>query len=165
MKHKNLMQLLSEGDYNAFVKFTHSSGIYAVSETDEADFYRDAPKDWAMTLINARMPSFEGEQSLVKFQDSEVVSLANSRWGLYPKTILWAFTDGINDDIEKIFPLLKDKPATEVEIAMLKRGDFDLFDKWLEKFGDLEEDSERELHESCELWAMKNHYIDIELSK
>ena len=48
------------------------------------------------------------------------------KWNLYPSSLIWAFAEAPIDVAQKVLDVLRYKPATEVEVAMLKRADLEL---------------------------------------
>ena len=165
MKNLKLLDILAEGDYAKLMQFAHSSAIHDINDNDAATFYREAPDEWKKTLLNACEPGFEAEKAIVAYGNDALVHLLRVRHGLYPKTILWAFKDADTESAERVLSCLKHKPSEEVEIAMLKRGELELFKAWVIKFGDLEDDSEKMLCEDIKLATLKSWYIDRQIQK
>jgi len=165
MMYKNLNEYVAEGDYSGFMAFIQSSKISNISAEDEYDFYTNAPAQWAEMLISVQAPSRRGEKAIIKYQNKEVLSLVVSLWKFYPRTILWAFREGTAEEAEKVLYALNDKPSSEAEVAMLRRGELELFKLWLEKFGELEDEAEKLINEDPNLASIKSHYIDWELSR
>jgi len=165
MSNLTLLGILAEGDYAKLMQFAHSSAIHDINDDDAATFYREAPDEWKKTLLNICPPGVEAEKAIVTYGDEALVHLLRVRHGLYPKTILWAFKEGDTESAEKVLSCLKHKPSEEVEAAMLRRGELELFKAWLIKFGDLEDDSEKLLCEEVGLASLKSYYIDRQIQK
>lgn len=164
MRTRTLMEYLAEGDYSAFLRFVHSSRVFSVTDVDQENFYVEAPQQWAMTLVNSLAPSPSVEKAIVKYQDEEVLSLLAIKWKLYPKTIRWAFEEGTSDEAEKMLSVIKEK-SSDIEIAMLKRAELELFKQWLTKFGELDDEAEKLINEDISMSALKSYYIDWEISR
>lgn len=157
---KTLNEYLAEGDYSAFARFLQTSQIHQISGDDEYDFFVNAPEHWAEALVSAVAPSRRAEKAIVKYQPQGVLDLLVSLWKPYPRTILWAFKEGSPEDALKVVNALRDKPAEEAEVALVKRGELELFKLWIEKFGELDEEAEKLLNEDPQLTALKSYYID-----
>lgn len=165
MKKLTLLGILAENDYAKLIKFAHSSAVHSISDDDAATFYRDAPDNWKQTLLNACAPGLEAEKVIVSYGDGSLVNLLCIRHGIYPQTVLWAFKHGDAQTAERVLSCLKHKPDEKAEVAMAKRGELELFKLWLDKFGDLEDDTEKLLCEDPTLSTLKSYYIDRQISK
>ena len=164
MRTKTLMEYLVQDDYSAFLRFVHSDKVLSATDADQEDFYSRAPHNWAMTLVNSLAPSPSVEKAIVKYQETDVVSLLAIKWKLYPKTIRWAFEEGTTEEAEKVLAVIKEK-TPELEVAMLKRAELELFKEWLDKFGELEDEAEKLINDDISLTTLKSYYIDWELSR
>ncbi len=159
-KMKTLCEYLAEGDYSAFLRFVHSNNVLGVTEADECEFYRNATKCWAKTLLNWHAPSQCVERVIVTYQPEDLLSFLDIKWHLYPQTLLWAFNEAPTDVAEKVLNVLQRKPDRDVEMAMLKRGELELFKTWLDKFHSLDEESEALINDDVNLSSLKSYYID-----
>ncbi len=164
-KSKTLCEYLTEGDYASFLRFVHSSSVLAIDETDECDFYRDAPERWAKTLLNSHAPSPAVERVIMLYHSSEMISFTNIKWIFYPSSMTWAFSEAPIDVAEKVLDALHYKPNSEIEVAMLKRADLELLKAWLDKFHYLDEDAEALINEDPNLSGLKSYYIDRAIAR
>lgn len=164
-KSKTLCEYLTEGDYASFLRFIHSSHVLAIEETDECDFYRNATKRWAKTLLNSHAPSPAVERVIMLYHSSEMISFTAIKWNLYPSSLIWAFAEAPIDVAQKVLDALRYKPATEVEVAMLKRADLELLKAWLDKFNTLDEESEALINDDQNLSSLKSYYIDRAIAR
>ena len=165
MANKTLMEYLAESDYSALLRFVHSTATNGIDDKDAADFYRDAPEDWKQTVLNSCAPGPEAEKAIVLYGSDETVHLLRVRHGFYPQTLLWALNEGTPEAAMRVVKALKNKPSSEVEVAMLKRGESELFKLWIEKFHYLDEEAEKLINEDARLWSLKNTYIDYQTSR
>ena len=161
---KTLCEYLGERDYAQFLKFTQSSRVHNIDPDDEANFYINAPKRWAEALICAVAPSVRAEKAIIRYQNRQVLELTNRLWRIYPQNIRWTFSEGIENDAEKVISVLKEKPDQDAEALLVKRGNLELFKIFLDKFGSLEEDTEKLLHEDAGLTCLLSFYVNRELS-
>ena len=163
MKRKDLLGVLAEGDYAVFMDFLHSNAVCNVSDADLVEFYRRAPENWKQTLLNRQAPGVEAEKTIMAYASVDTVHLLRVLYGFYPQTVLWAFKEGDEQTAQKVLSCLKDKPSSEVEVVMLKRGESELFKLWIKKFKALDEEAEKLINEDPRLWSLKNDYIEMSM--
>lgn len=162
-RNRSLVSILKEGDYQGFRQFLRDH-IGNVSEQEETEFFKKAPEHWKRAYIKRIWPQPVSERCLMISGGKEALQLLYDMWGFWQENLLWVFENGSIGACRRVLSCLREVPTDEVEEAMLKRKDIELLHMWLDKFGELCEDSERMLEEQMCLQSMKTAYIDYELS-
>ncbi|MBO4285297.1 MAG: hypothetical protein J5895_03600 [Alphaproteobacteria bacterium] len=158
---QSLTQLACAGDYVSFARLVFRNKLKGVSKEDLEEFYKIAPSNWAMTVLQQEAPSVEEQVIIIKHQDARVLDFCARVYGIYGKTAFKIFQKGSDEECKKVISAIKSKPSTEVERELINRGNADLFELWLKKFKALEEDNERLICEELSFSHLKNVYIDF----
>jgi len=157
---QSLIQVTTSGDYVSFAQLVFRENLKNVSKEEFEEFYKIAPSNWAMTVLESTAPSVEEQMIIIKYQDARVLDFCARLYGIYGKTAFKVFQEGSDEECKKLIAALKTKPSAEVERALIDRGDAELFELWLDKFKNLEEDNERLINEELFYAGFKNIYID-----
>lgn len=163
MKKTDLHKLLQENDYAKFQEFIKSVEIGSVTEDEEREFFRAAPKEWLQDYISRVYPQPSSERVLMVRGTPETLKISEEMWGFWEENILWAFKMSAMPVCKKILDSLSIRPGDEIELAMIKRKSSNLLKLWLEKFHNLGESSEKLIHESSEYFPLKQLYINEQL--
>ncbi|MBQ7659321.1 MAG: hypothetical protein IJS26_01060 [Alphaproteobacteria bacterium] len=158
---QSLIQVTTSGDYVSFAQLVFRENLKGVSKEEFEEFYKIAPSNWAMTVLQQEAPSVEEQVIIVKNQDARVIDFCARLYGIYGKTVSQILRKGSDEECQKVIAALRSKPSAEVEKELIERGNSDLFELWINKFKSLEEDNERLICEDESLSYLKNVYIDF----
>lgn len=162
-----LLSVLKSKDEKRFLAYLRRIQGYgsAITTEDLSKFMTEAPESWKRRFVKLYYPNHLVERVMMVHSSLETLKVYYHMWHFRPKNLCWAMRSARLDIAENVVRCLEGRQDSEVEEAMLERGDAALFMLWIEKFGELGEDAERRINEENQFSYLKNLYIQLTVDK
>lgn len=135
---KTIKSFLRHKDFEGFLAFVETEGIYELEVGDENLLYRKAPLKWQKELLSRVQPYSESERLIFKNGNMDLILMLVEKHPVSEKNLIWGLE---NLDCKKLRSLVRKLPLIEsdaFEIALITRRYEEAFRIWLERVDDLQ---------------------------